>query len=152
MPPLQWMSTYATHQDEHTHTHARARGGTHMHACTCTHTYTHAHAERTHARAHTHTHTHTHTSTRMKFSTELLRTNANEILVVVVAISSLARNLGKNLRFIPRPRFLFFFFLSGDQLMHTSSTFQARIRPLWLSEIWCALLCTFAHVGHRSDE
>ena len=57
------MSTYATHQDEHTHTHARARGGTHMHACTCTHTYTHAHAERTHARARTHTHTHTHVHT-----------------------------------------------------------------------------------------
>ena len=150
MPPLQWMSTYATHQDEHTHTHTHARGGTHMHACTCTHTYTHAHAERTHARAHTHTHTHTHVHTYEIFdrvTKNKCKRNLGGCGGYFLACEEFSGRIYDSF-----PARAFFFFLSGDQLMHTSSTFQARIRPLWLSEIWCALLCTFAHVGHRSDE
>ena len=39
---------------------------------------------------------------------------------------------GKVWWLIPCPRF---FFLSEDQLMHTNSTFQARISPQWLSKL-----------------
>ena len=151
MPPFQWMSTYATHQDEHTHTHTHARGHTyarmhmyaHIHACTC----------RTHARAraHTHTHTHTHVHTYEIFDRVTKNKCTRNLGGCGGYFLACEEFSGRIYDSFPARAF-FFFFLSGDQLMHTSSTFQARIRPLWLSEIWCALLCTFAHVGHRSNE
>ena len=50
----------------------------------------------------------------------------------VVALSSLARIFGACLTVHSLP--VLFFFLSGDQITHTNSTFYTRIGPQWLSE------------------
>ena len=58
-------------------------------------------------------------------------------MVVMVAVSSLARIWGESLAIRSPPALSFFFFLffkDGDQLAHTDSTLQARISLQWLSE------------------
>ena len=49
------------------------------------------------------------------------------VMVVVVAVSLRARILGNVQKFIPRLRFFFFFFYSGDQLAHTNFTLYPRL-------------------------
>ena len=48
---------------------------------------------------------------------------------------ALVRTLGEG--FVWFHASAFFLFLSGDQLMHTNSTSQARMSPQWLSEHDC---------------
>ena len=65
----------------------------------------------------------------------LLRQPASHILPAVVAFSSVVRILGK-CSTIHSPYALFLLFCwNGDSLVHTNSTFSARISPQWLGEV-----------------